>query len=311
MELPGGRRARSLAVPRFDPASMLPDRLTVLLGKRGGGKTTTMFDIMYHKRDAFSSGVVMSGTEAGNKAWSDVVPKSFIFGKYRPDVLWGMIRAQMKQRAQFGDASPVFLVLEDVLYDKTLRSCEALRWLFMNGRHAKIFCIISMQYYASMGPDLRSQIDYVICTRQRSLVTKEALWRHFFGMIPDERSFLRLFDTVTNPPYTMVVLDNVKESNKISEVVSWYKAQQGHTFKLGNKDYWAYHFANYRGPLDQGTDAVALTMPPPGGSAAGERAPSPTTPADGDDSAGDDEPGERSNAIAHVSMLPSYVSKLR
>lgn len=272
--------SRRVELKRFDPTKMKNDRLCLFLGRRGTGKSMAMEDIMYNMRSEFDSGVVMSGTETANQTWGVHVPPSFIYDKYENGVVRDICRNQMKLRKEKGGSiKPVFLVLEDVLYDKTLNSDEALRWLFFNGRHAKVFTLISMQYYASMKPELRTQIDYVFLTRQTSVVVKEAIWKHFAGVVPDFESFNRILERVTQD-YTILVLDQTAISNRIEDCMFWYKAKPRPQFKLGNRLFWEFHFANSatEGEL-AATTSLDLSVP-------------------------------NKQKVEHVSLLPAYASKI-
>lgn len=238
----------SLALREFDPRNMKHDRLCLFLGRRGTGKSVAMMDLMFHLRREFDMGVVMSGTEASNQSWGQFVPETFIYDSYKGSVVGSMCKKQIEDIGHARDSGggtvkPVFLVLEDVLYDRTINTDEALRWVFMNGRHAKMFTIISMQYYASMRAELRSQIDYVFLTRQTSHVIKESMWKHFGGIVPELSLFCKILDRATEN-YGLLVLDQTSISNKLEDCMFWYRAKPDHEFKLGSKMYWEFHYAN-------------------------------------------------------------------
>jgi hypothetical protein len=59
-----------------------------------------------------------------------------------------------------GEVEPSFCVLDDVLYDRAFFKSKQ-RQLLMNGRHDKIFTVISAQYLMDLAPSLRAQVDYV------------------------------------------------------------------------------------------------------------------------------------------------------
>ena len=55
----------TIQLRRFDPSKIGTDKVCVVIGKRGTGKSTLVTDLLYHKRD-IPVGIVMSATEEGN-----------------------------------------------------------------------------------------------------------------------------------------------------------------------------------------------------------------------------------------------------
>ena len=68
------------------------------------------------------------------------------------------------------------------MYDKKVMQGKDIRDLFMNGRHLKITYCNALQYCMDMGPDLRSNTDYVFCLRENILENRSRLYKYFFGM---------------------------------------------------------------------------------------------------------------------------------
>ena len=83
---------------------------------------------------------------------------------------------QRKLEMQRGGSSSVdpraFLILDDCLYDKKWPSDKNIRAIFMNGRHYKIFFLITMQHALGLPPVLRSNIDYVFIFRNNIINIK-------------------------------------------------------------------------------------------------------------------------------------------
>jgi hypothetical protein len=55
-----------------------------------------------------------------------------------------------------------------------------------------------------------------------------------------------------------LVLDNTSKSNKIEDVVFWYKAKLGHKFRMGSPALWEHHNRNYDKNHDKPADPVSL-----------------------------------------------------
>jgi hypothetical protein len=110
----------------------------------------------------------------------------------------------------------------------------------MNGRHWKIFFMLTMQYCMDLSPDLRSNVDYVFVLREPVIKNRQRLYENFFGIFPTFNTFQQVFDSCTEN-YECLVLDNTSKSNRIEDCVFYYKAPMRKGFKIGSPAMWTYH----------------------------------------------------------------------
>lgn len=249
----------NLQLKKFDPSKMGDNRVAVFIGKRGTGKTTLVTDILKQK-SYLPVGIVMSGTEEGNGHYSTYVPDSFIYSDFDKEVIEKMLVRQKKlarKRDQVDDR--VFLLLDDCMYDKKIMREKCIRSLFFNGRHWNIFLMITMQYCMDMGPDLRSNVDYVFVLRENILSVREKIYKSFFGMFPSFDMFCQVMDACTSN-YECLVLDNTSTSNNIEDCVYWYKAKIHPPFKVGSERLWSYHQKSYK-PADGEEENARFELP--------------------------------------------------
>ena len=80
----------------FNPEEIKLDGTIVAIGKRRTGKSWVFRDIMYHMKDKFDCGIVISQTDELNKFWQAYIPKKYIFNKYDPEILQTVFRRQKK-----------------------------------------------------------------------------------------------------------------------------------------------------------------------------------------------------------------------
>jgi hypothetical protein len=241
-----------MKIRKFDPSSIDPCRVCVFIGRRGTGKSQLVTDILYHQRK-IPVGVVMSGTEESNEHYKEYVPDSFIYGQYEPEVVKKIIANQQKlvkkmtpqQKDNFKDPSnSIFLLMDDCMFDNKWTRDLHMRCIFMNGRHYRIFFMLTIQYCMDLPPSLRGQCDYIFVLRENIVENKQKLWKHFFGIFPDYDTFNEVLTQCTEN-YECLVLNVRSTSNKIEDTVFWYKAKVGRTFKIGSPALWQHHKIHY------------------------------------------------------------------
>ena len=73
-----------LELRKFDITSITDDKVVVMIGKRNTGKSFLIKDLLFYN-NSFPLGTVISGTEAANGFFGEVVPKMFIHDEYKFD----------------------------------------------------------------------------------------------------------------------------------------------------------------------------------------------------------------------------------
>jgi len=240
----------NINIKKFDPKTIDPCRICVFIGRRGTGKSILVTDILYHMRK-IPMGVVMSGTEESNEHYKEYIPDSFIYGQYEPEVIekiithqQGVIKKCKTSEEKENTNNSVFMLLDDCMFDNKWTRDKNMRCIFMNGRHYRIFFMLTLQYCMDLPPSLRGQIDYVFILRDNILENKQKLYKHFFGIFPNFDSFNEVLTQCTEN-YECLVLNNRTTSNKIEDVVFWYKAKLDRKFKMGSPSLWEHHRRNY------------------------------------------------------------------
>ncbi len=233
----------NIQLRRFNPASMKDDKVCVLIGKRNTGKSTLVTDILYHKKH-LPAGIVMSATEEGNHHYQQFVPDLFIYGDYDREAIERVLERQRQILLRNKPISPAFILLDDCMYDKKFMKDTCIRKCFMNGRHWKIFFMLTMQYCMDLTPDLRANVDYVFILRENIIQNREKLYKAFFGIFPTFDMFNQIMNACTEN-YECLVLDNTSKSNKIEDCVFWYKAKLHPQFRIGSPQLWNYHKKHY------------------------------------------------------------------
>ena len=220
--------------------------VVVLIGRRDTGKSFLVRDLLYHHQD-IPIGTVISGTEAGNGFFSAHVPKLFIHDEYNSAIIENILKRQktvlkqikkeMESYKRTNIDPRAFVILDDCLYDNKWTKDKMMRLLFMNGRHWKIMLIITMQYPLGIPPNLRTNIDYVFILREPYIANRKRIYENYAGMFPTFESFCQVMDQCTEN-FECLVINNNSKSNKLQDLIFWYKAQTHSNFRLGSKEFW-------------------------------------------------------------------------
>ena len=106
-------------------------------------------------------------------------------------------------------------------------------------------------------PALRANVDYVFILRENIIQNREKLYKSFFGIFPSYDMFSQVMDACTEN-FEILVLDNTSRSNKIEDVVYWYKAKlhSPGSFRIGAKEFWQCHDNRYNRNYDDSDETL-------------------------------------------------------
>ena len=241
---------------KFNMNEIDDDKVVVLIGKRDTGKSFLCRDLLFHKQH-IPVGQVISGTEAANSFYGSIVPKLFIHGEFKKEIIANILKRQklmIEQIKQNPNMDPrAFLILDDCLYDQSWVKDINIRSLFMNGRHYKILFILTMQFALGIPPNLRTNVDFVFILRENYVSNRKRLYEQYAGMFPHFDIFCQVMDQCTEN-YECIVVNNNAKSNKLEDQVFWYKAEAHDDFQLGAPQLWQFHDDNYNPNFEDSDD---------------------------------------------------------
>jgi len=251
---PSNLAAQSVRLKKFDMKMIPQDAVCIFIGRRRTGKSTLVKDLLFHHR-AMPMGTVISGTEESNAFYSKMIPPIFIHGEYSPAVISNFVKRQqlitkkiqqqeqsgVQQRTKLDPRS--FLILDDCLYDDSWIHDKNIRYLFLNGRHQKVFFLITMQYPLGIPPILRTNVDYVFILREPYISNRKRIFDNFGAAFPSFEFFCQIMDQCTEN-FECLVMNNNTRSNKLEDSIFWYKAEIQGDFRIGAPEFWQ-HSATY------------------------------------------------------------------
>lgn len=264
---------------------ILDDFTLLLIGRRRSGKTWASRFLMYNMKERFPFVVVITGTKLNN-FWSSYVPVEFIYDIEEINTVIDVLFARQTYliaNPQLGVDPRVCLILDDVMGNKyAIRFSEQLDTVFTNGRHFKMFILITLQDPKGVGPALRENTDCAVIFRvyeggRKEVIYKE--WLSYFhnnerlhremvadffwnntGFIESETGELFQEDRGTEEcdlegvvPQAVIVLQG-RTTNDLQKVFKKMVAEDPGDFYLGCKAY-------YKAALDGEYDRIFGTSP--------------------------------------------------
>jgi|TARA_B110000444_G_C18773563_1_gene563805 hypothetical protein len=234
-----------LELKKFDPSSIANDSVVVFIGKRNTGKSYCMKDILGYHRD-IPVGIVVSPTERANGYFEKFIPKMLLYDECEEKTIRVFLERQinisnerkrdMQKSGSTNIDSRAFLILDDCLYDKKWINDKSIRSIFMNGRHYKIFFLITMQHAMGLPPVLRNNLDYIFIFRNNIQKERMKIYENYAGMFANFEVFNQVMDQTTEN-YECLVIDCKTQSNKLEDQVYWYKAKETH-YKMCSTELW-------------------------------------------------------------------------
>jgi hypothetical protein len=260
----GNMAANTLKLKKFDMKNIPEDAVCIFIGRRRTGKSTLVRDLLFHHQ-RIPVGTVISGTEESNSFYSSIVPPLFIHGEYNPVIIDKYVKRQKLvtsriQQQNSGGAVDArghrtitntsidprsFLILDDCLYDDSWIHDKNIRYLFLNGRHQKVFFLITMQYPLGIPPMLRTNVDYAFIMREPYVTNRKRIFENFGSAFPSFEFFCQIMDQCTQN-YECLVISNNTQSNKLEDIVFWYKASLHGEFRIGDPRFWQHNATYYR-----------------------------------------------------------------
>lgn len=226
-----------LRIRKFPIEKMKDNRVILIIGKRGTGKSTLVKDISFNLRNRVDTGFAISPTFDTQMMFEDFLPKSHIFNEYSLEIIKNIISCMGSLKEQ-GKKRCVTVAMDDCMFDKGILKTREMREIHMNGRHLNLWFINSVQYLMDIGPDLRSQIDYVFCLKENIASNKKKLHQYFFGVFEKYEQFAMVLDKCTEN-HECLVLDNTQPHNNIEDSIFYYKANpEIKRFKYGKSIFY-------------------------------------------------------------------------
>lgn len=252
-------------IPKFDPSKMVTDAVAIFFGPRRTGKTTTLLSILSHLSDKFYGVILQTPTDTTRRQLANHIPRSFIYDDFDLNAIKRLIEGiRTMNKAIAMDAErkgmpvppkrKILIMLDDCMDDPRRFQSKEIRHIFNAGRHDGIMFINLQQYMMDLKPGARTNIDYVIATRDEDPTNVDRLWKYFFrSAFSDRDRFQRVYEACT-ANYGVIIYDRTRaDVDHASKRIFWYRAptETPPRFKLGHSDLWYLHMKHLRSRRDE------------------------------------------------------------
>lgn len=211
-----------LVVNPFDMRTVKPDRIHMIIGHRGTGKSLIEEDLMYHLSPYFDVAFGFTPTKSSKEMMLRHFPPAFVYDKGFSKEAFAKILGIFQALVEAGKVRHGLVALDDCMADKGVYRGPTMRDVFLNGRHYLLTLLNSLQYCMDMERDLRSQIDYVYALHEDNAGNKRRLYDNFFGCFEKYEDFCKVLDKCT-ANHCALVLDRTQSGSNVSSKLFWYR----------------------------------------------------------------------------------------
>lgn len=255
---------QSIDLREFNMASIKDPSTLLWIGKRKTGKSFCVRDFLWYHQDV-PVVTAISGSEESNSFYGDLIPKSLTFPDYTSDIVQRVLDRQQKviekkREPKYAklDERMIF-IMDDLMHNvKEWIKDPNIRYISMNGRHKRMFWILTMQYVLGIPPAFRTNIDYVFIMRENLVQNRRRLYEAFCGMFPTYDVFSQVMDKVTENYGCLVVANNARSNNLLDQVF-WYRAREHPPFRLCAPVLWR-HQEHVQAPMQFGRTKSSFTV---------------------------------------------------
>lgn len=122
-----------LDLRKFDFNMFKPDRVVMLVGKRGTGKSVLLRDLLSHLSLEYDGGVAMSPTPESTDMFREFMPDSCVYEDYTSEKIAEIV-LKLREFNGVGIYKRVFVLLDDCMFDSKILKSIQMRDIHMNGR---------------------------------------------------------------------------------------------------------------------------------------------------------------------------------
>jgi hypothetical protein len=223
-----------------------------IFGGSGKGKTILLENIMYHNRRRFHSGFLQTPTQDVIDKFAKHMPICYINQTHSVKQIDQVDETKKKIIKQLpggekNDTRPIFMILDDVAYNREFCQDQIFNKITFNGRHQNFTMFLASQKYKALENNARSNVHFFCTYWDTSLAVRKAIWAEQFSCFESYEEFELVYRTVCCPeklegeafarPRCLIVDKRFSSSNP-AECCFYFSPQfELPEFSIGSRDY--------------------------------------------------------------------------
>ena len=229
---------KMVRIERWDPSKIDDHPRILLIGRSGSGKSVALRDVLSYLADRVDLCLFFSPTTESIEAFRQIAPRSSVYaGGLNLELVAEALQLN-RSLAERKKQRELMIVADDIGFDKQLLKSPVMRDIAMNGRPAKCGLAVTLQYCMDLGPDLRTQFQYIICCADNIHANRKRIWQYFAGVVPTYREFDAIMQSCTQD-HSCLVIDNSNPSASIRTSIFHWKARlHPPPYKLCKPVFW-------------------------------------------------------------------------
>lgn len=237
---------RTYELRQWDPTTMCKSAIVILQGKKASGKSTALRNLMWIKHPYIQNVTVFSETSELNSWFEDHMPLEYVHNhvnleqikkyiEFYKQTFKGMSELEQIEMRKSGKMDHLYIFDDVTASAASWRSHPAIGALATQSRWLCTDVWVAAQnIIAGVPPSLREAADYTLIFRHSKPHERKQLFDHYSGGIPNLSVFNQLMDQLTED-YECMVINNNATSNKLEDIVHYWKAKPTPPFRMGTK----------------------------------------------------------------------------
>lgn len=218
------KQLKNLVVDPWDPITMRPNSVLCIIGRRGSGKSSIVFSLLYYMRKMFDVVFAFCPTVDVARKFQKILPDCFVWNETQSEESLDTTLRTFTEILNQGKTRRGLIVGDDCAFDGKFFKSIPVRELAYNGRNCNLSWMITCQGNVDLPPQIRGQIDYVLLARENINTTIESLYKRYAGIFDSQEHFKRVLKRVTQN-YTALVIDQTKTTSDISKCVFFFRSK--------------------------------------------------------------------------------------
>lgn len=198
-------------IPQFKPHNVLPHTSTLIVGKRGSGKSFIIKSILQMHNNPYT--IIISPTERSNPFYSLILPTAHIIYNYNDQIIHDLIS---RQRILENKNSDAIIILDDCISHKHPKTTtNTITELLQISPHLHITTIITSQYPFNFTSIINNLFHHIFLTNDDFISSRNLCYKKYAHTL-DKTYFINNLKQSTQNFGALVIQKHPNNSHYLS-----------------------------------------------------------------------------------------------